>query len=179
MDSCSQFCVILHPHRVAVPFPPTQPNHWTKLIERTRPPEGVSYLLCSLIKNRVYEDPPRRICTRFFDGGPLTHGSWRGNKVNRKPPRGGRFLSKRMARLSSFVQIRGDSLKLWSRQNLGPPPKNAQKISGCHLMVQIYPNSSFRFLIMFFEFSGTAVCRQDLVSGSWRGSWLKWTCRKN
>ena len=29
------------------------------------PPGGVSYLLCSLIKNPVSEDPPRRICTRF------------------------------------------------------------------------------------------------------------------
>jgi len=34
-----------------------------------------------------------RICTRFFEGGPLTHGSWWGNIVNRKPPRGGGGLS--------------------------------------------------------------------------------------
>jgi len=33
--------------------------------------------------------PPRRICTRFFEGGPLTHGSWWGNIVDRTPPRGG------------------------------------------------------------------------------------------
>jgi len=59
------------------------------LIEETPPSGEVSYFLCSLIKNRVQKDPPRRICTRFFEGGPLTHGSWWGNIVNRKPPRGG------------------------------------------------------------------------------------------
>ena len=43
------------------------------------PPGGVSYLLCSLR-------------TRFFEGGPLTHGSWWGNIVNR----GGGVLSLNM-----------------------------------------------------------------------------------
>jgi len=38
----------------------------------------------------------RRICTRSFEGGPLTHGSWWGTIVNRKPPRGGAFLSIRL-----------------------------------------------------------------------------------
>jgi len=33
-----------------------------------------------------------RICTRCFEGGPLTHGSWWGNIVNRKPSQGGEFL---------------------------------------------------------------------------------------
>ena len=33
--------------------------------------------------------PPRTICTRCFVGFPLTHGSWWGNIVNRKSPRGG------------------------------------------------------------------------------------------
>jgi len=32
----------------------------------------------------------------FFEGGPLTHGSWWGNIVNRKPPRGGGVLSIKM-----------------------------------------------------------------------------------
>jgi len=63
---------------------------WSK---ETPPPGGVSYLLFSLIKNRVWEETPRRICTKFFKGGPLTHGSWWGNIVNRKPPRSGGFLS--------------------------------------------------------------------------------------
>ena len=53
-------------------------------------PGGVSYLMCSLIKNPKEEDPPRRICTRCFEGGPLPPDSWLGNIVNRKPPRGGR-----------------------------------------------------------------------------------------
>jgi len=59
---------------------------WSK---ETPPPGGVSYLLCSLIKSRELEDPPRRICTRCFEGGPLTHGSWWGNIINRKLPQGG------------------------------------------------------------------------------------------
>jgi len=65
---------------------------WTShvtLIEETAPPGGVSYLLCSLIKNPEEEDPPRRICTKCFEGGPLPPGSWLGNIVNRKPPPGG------------------------------------------------------------------------------------------
>ena len=33
-------------------------------------------LLCSLIKNHVSEDPPRRICPRFFEGGPVSFLSW-------------------------------------------------------------------------------------------------------
>ena len=59
---------------------------WSK---ETPPPGGISYLPCSLLKNRVKEEPPRRMCTRFLEGGPLTHGSWWGNIVNRKPPPGG------------------------------------------------------------------------------------------
>ena len=46
-----------------------------KLIERNPPPWGGSYLLCFLIKNCVYEDPPRRTWYKSFEGGPLTHGS--------------------------------------------------------------------------------------------------------
>jgi len=60
----------------------------THLIQRTPPPGGVSYFLCSLIKNPEEEDPTRRMCTRCFEGGPLPPGSWLGNKVNRKTPRG-------------------------------------------------------------------------------------------
>ena len=58
------------------------------LIKRNTPPGGGSYSLCSLVKNPEEEDPPRIICTRCFEGGPLPLGSWSGNKVNRKPPRG-------------------------------------------------------------------------------------------
>ena len=70
---------------------------WSK---PSTPPGGISYLLCSLIKNWEEEDPPRRTTPKmdqfwgwFFRGGPLPPGSWSGNIVNRKPPRGGGFLS--------------------------------------------------------------------------------------
>ena len=45
------------------------------LIEGNPPPGGVSYSLCSLIKNREYEGPPRSTWYKSFDGGPPTHGS--------------------------------------------------------------------------------------------------------
>jgi len=57
--------------------------------KETPTPGGVSYLLCSHIKKHEWEDPPRSTWYKFFEGGPLTHGSWWGNIVNRKPPRGG------------------------------------------------------------------------------------------
>jgi len=64
------------------------------------PPGGVSYLLCSLIKNREQEDPPWRTTHKmdqfwglFFRGGSLPAGSWLRSIVNRKPPRWGGFLS--------------------------------------------------------------------------------------
>jgi len=51
--------------------------------------------------NRVWSNPPpppgggsySRTWYKSFEGGPLTHGSWWGNIVNRKPPRGGGVLS--------------------------------------------------------------------------------------
>jgi len=62
-------------------------------------PGGVSYLLCSPIKNREEEDPPWRTTPKidqfwgsFWRGGPLPPGSWSGNIVNRNPPRGGGFF---------------------------------------------------------------------------------------
>ena len=55
------------------------------LIKRNPPLGGVSYLLCSLIKNPEEEDPPWRttptidqFCGWFFMGGPLPPGSWFG-----------------------------------------------------------------------------------------------------
>jgi len=78
----------------------TLTHHWqskTKSrykVDRTPPPPpgGGSYWLCFLLKNRVEEDPPRRTWYKSFEGGPLTHGSWWRNIVNRKPPRGGGFF---------------------------------------------------------------------------------------
>ena len=43
--------------------------------------------------------PPSKNLVQILPGGPLTHGSWWGNVVNRKPPRGGGFLS---------IQMRGN-----------------------------------------------------------------------
>jgi len=63
------------------------------LFERKPPPQGVSYLLCSLIKNPEEEVPPLRISTRCFEGVPLPPGSWSGNIINRKTPWGGGVLS--------------------------------------------------------------------------------------
>jgi len=53
-------------------------GHWSK---KTAPPGGVSYLLCSLIKNPEEEDPPRSTWYKFFEGGPLASDSWLGNIV--------------------------------------------------------------------------------------------------
>jgi len=53
---------------------------------------------------------PRRICTKFFEGGPLTHGSWWVNIVNRKPPRRGGVLS---------IKIDSTVARSWSKT---PPP---------------------------------------------------------
>jgi len=74
------------------------------LIERNPPPSGgVSYLLCSLIHNPEEEEPPRRIGTRCFAGGPLPPRFWLGNIINRKsPPRGG-FLRLICATWRTFI----------------------------------------------------------------------------
>ena len=59
-----------------------QPQH-TYAVSKEHPPTGVvSYFLCSLIKNPEEEDPPRRICTRCFEGGPLPPGSWPPDPMN-------------------------------------------------------------------------------------------------
>ena len=56
-------------------------------------PGGVSYLLCSLIKNPEEEEPPRSTCYKLFEGVPVPPGSWSGNIVNMKLSRGGGVLS--------------------------------------------------------------------------------------
>ena len=65
-------------------------NLWFGIQSNETPPPGkVFYLLCSLFKNQEEEDPPRNTWYKFFGGGPLPPGSWLGNIMNRKPPRGG------------------------------------------------------------------------------------------
>ena len=55
------------------------------MIAGNTPLGGGFYLAGSLTKNQEIEDPPRRICTRCFEGGPLPSGSWLGKLPNRKP----------------------------------------------------------------------------------------------
>ena len=55
------------------------------------PPWGLTYLLCSLIKNPEEGDPPRRSCTKCSEGCPLPLDSELGNIVNRKTPGEGGF----------------------------------------------------------------------------------------
>ena len=98
--------------------------------EEAPPSGGVSYLLCSLIKNREEEDPPWKTTPKndqfggwFFRGGPLSRGSWSGNIVNRKPPRGGRVLSnKLLARRHRRARLcLSMFLAVWSAKNLQTP----------------------------------------------------------
>jgi len=84
---------------MADPLPTSGGARWSKETQ-CHLPRGGSYLLCSLIKNREKEDPPWRTTPKidqfwrwFLRGGPLPPGSWSGNSVNRKPFRGGGFLS--------------------------------------------------------------------------------------
>ena len=73
------------------------------------PPRGVSYLLCPLIKNPEEEDPPRRICM----GGPFPPGSWLENIVDRKPSRGGGFLSIEVIKATSIKPSSKDTKVLF------------------------------------------------------------------
>ena len=75
-----------------VPLPPGRGG------ERTSLRGGSSSSGFLMREHSKYETPPggvvpRRICTRCFEKGPLPPGSWLGNIVNRKTPRGGVFLS--------------------------------------------------------------------------------------
>ena len=78
---------------------------WSKEI----PPPGVSYLLSSLTKNPEEEEPPRRICSRCFDGGPVSAGSWLGNI-------GCPGKYEKPAGVVSFDQILSLSLSNWAKK---------------------------------------------------------------
>ena len=80
------------------------------LIERTPPPPGGVPI--------YYVPWSRTVCKRFYDKmrpshlvvKSLTHGSWSGNIVNRKPPRGGGFFRSMCIRqclvdLSQYFEI--------------------------------------------------------------------------
>ena len=73
---------LIESNRLATVFPTVLQPSCNRLatvlqVDRKKPSpiRGVSYLLCSLIKNAEEEDPPRRICTRYFEGGPPRPGS--------------------------------------------------------------------------------------------------------
>jgi len=55
-------------------------------------PGGVSYWLCSLIKNPEEDHPRQSTWYKLFEGGPLPPGSWPGTIVNRNPCGGGGFF---------------------------------------------------------------------------------------
>jgi len=61
-------------------------ENWSK---ETPLPGGFSISCVPWSRTREEEDPPRSTWYKFFEGGPLPSGSWSGNIVNRKPPRGG------------------------------------------------------------------------------------------
>jgi len=64
------------------------PTNWSK---ETPPPRGGFLFKIFPHKKPCVKGTPRRICTRFIEGGPLTYGSWWGNILIRKPlpPPGG------------------------------------------------------------------------------------------
>ena len=64
--------------------------HMFACIDRTQPhPPGAVPIYYVPSSRTVSQRTLRSTCYTFFEGGPLTHGSWWGNIVNRKPPRGG------------------------------------------------------------------------------------------
>ena len=69
---------------------------WPKMspqVDQKKPPPPGGFPIYYVPSSRtVCKRPPRRICTRFYEGVPLIHGSWWGNIVNRKPP-GGDWVS--------------------------------------------------------------------------------------
>jgi len=60
-----------------------------KLIEKDPPPGGGFLFTMFPHQEPWVRGPPRRTCTKCFEGAPLTHGSWWGNIINRQPPWGG------------------------------------------------------------------------------------------
>jgi len=75
-----------------------------KLIERNPPPLGG--FLCTMFPHQepCVRGPHSKDLYQVLRGGTLTHGSWWGNKVNRKPPCVGGFRSK-FKRLERWRQV--------------------------------------------------------------------------
>ena len=62
----------------------------TELIERIPPPGGGFLFTMFPDQEPGERGPPMNNCPQnfFFRGGPFSTGSWLGNMINRKPPRG-------------------------------------------------------------------------------------------
>jgi len=65
----------------------------SSLTERNTPPRGGFLSTMLPHQEPCVRGPPSKNLVQILPGGPLTHGSWSGKIVNRKPPRGGGFLS--------------------------------------------------------------------------------------
>ena len=97
-------------------YPSSLKRKYMKLTSKEPPhPGGVSYLLCSLVKNRVQEDPPRRICTRFFEGVLLHTVLDEGTLKIGNPPGGGVSFDQSVTTAFSWSNV--------SSQTRGGPSK--------------------------------------------------------
>ena len=62
-------------------------------LDRKKPPWGGFLCVVNRFTMFPHQEPcARRTWYKFFEEGPLTHGSWWGTIVNRKPPPGGGFF---------------------------------------------------------------------------------------
>ena len=67
---------------------------------------GSSYRMYSLGTHCIWQST---LYVAFLEGDPLTHGSWWGNIVNRKPPRGGGFL---LINIHTYIYIYFSNMRL-------------------------------------------------------------------
>ena len=101
----------------------------TTLVERNPSPGGVSYILCSLIKNPEEEDPLRSTWYKLFKGGSSSSGFWiRKHNKWEILPRGG-VLSIKSYAFSDFREGCGVAVLQTNKQTnklqvrfLSPPP---------------------------------------------------------
>jgi len=84
------------------------------------PGGGVSYSPCSLVKNREEEEPPLKnhpqiwsILRVVLQGGSSSSRFFIRNIVNRKPPRGGGFLSINF--LACYCKYQGSKITIYSK----------------------------------------------------------------
>jgi len=93
-------------------------SHVTHQVDRKKPPPPGGF-------STYYVPWSRAVCKRFHDAmrwshlvvKSLTHGSWSGNIVNRKPPRGREFLSIKVR--ASTLLISSLALQHKTHESLG------------------------------------------------------------